>query len=165
MKGRPYTDEEIRALYRQAKHKREQIEILADLNCCTADEIRKIIFQEGGVPVPSQKSEMDTVCVYIEAGHSVEDAAAKYDLSVASINRALGQRKRRAGQKKPPAGHDPAPAPPAPSPTNEYSRIEAILETAQPDDTDRVKNYSRYLVTALADQMANKVIPPGEKEE
>lgn len=46
MSNRLYTDKEIRAEYYQAKDKKLQIKILADLNCCSAEEIRKIIFQE-----------------------------------------------------------------------------------------------------------------------
>ena len=41
-----YSDDDIRTLYRQAKNKKLQIKILADLNCCTKDEIREILFSE-----------------------------------------------------------------------------------------------------------------------
>ena len=44
------TNGEIVASYRQAKNKKEQVKILAELNCCTQDEIKKILL-EGGLDV------------------------------------------------------------------------------------------------------------------
>ena len=38
-----FTPSEIRKMYREAKNKRKQIEILADLNDCSVDEIKKIL--------------------------------------------------------------------------------------------------------------------------
>ena len=38
---------EIVRNYKQAKNKEEQIEILADINCCTQAEIRKILINAG----------------------------------------------------------------------------------------------------------------------
>ncbi len=37
------SENEIRRSYRESKSKRKQITILAELNCCTTDEIKKII--------------------------------------------------------------------------------------------------------------------------
>ena len=42
----PMTDGEIRAMYRDAKEKRAQIQILADLNATDTDTIRDILRQE-----------------------------------------------------------------------------------------------------------------------
>lgn len=44
------TNGEIIANYRQAKNKKEQLKILAELNACTQDEIKKILL-EGGLDV------------------------------------------------------------------------------------------------------------------
>lgn len=50
----PYTMEEIAAMYRDAKNKREQISILADLNLCSENEIiRKLYFM--GYEVPKEE--------------------------------------------------------------------------------------------------------------
>lgn len=39
------TDEEIRRSYRQAKNPKQQLHILADLNCCSVAEIKAIVEQ------------------------------------------------------------------------------------------------------------------------
>lgn len=44
------THGEIVASYRQAKNKKEKVKILAELNACTKDEIKKILL-EGGLDV------------------------------------------------------------------------------------------------------------------
>lgn len=36
-------NEEIKSSYRNAKHPKRQISILADLNCCSREEIEKIV--------------------------------------------------------------------------------------------------------------------------
>lgn len=36
-------NEEIKSSYRNAKHPKKQIGILADLNCCSREEIKKIV--------------------------------------------------------------------------------------------------------------------------
>lgn len=41
------SNEEIVRRYRQAKNKRQQVNILAQLNCCSKDEIIKVLKQEG----------------------------------------------------------------------------------------------------------------------
>lgn len=41
------TNNEILADFRQAKDKKAQLKILADLNCCTQDEIRKRLLEAG----------------------------------------------------------------------------------------------------------------------
>ena len=41
------TPGEIRRDYEGAKKKREQLQILADLNCCTVEKIREILIAEG----------------------------------------------------------------------------------------------------------------------
>lgn len=41
------TPNEIRRDYEAAKKKKEQLQILADLNCCTVEEIREILIAEG----------------------------------------------------------------------------------------------------------------------
>lgn len=40
--------DEIVVRYRQAKHKAEQIKILADLNVCSVDDIIRVLVNEGG---------------------------------------------------------------------------------------------------------------------
>lgn len=40
--------DEIVVRYRQAKHKGEQLNILADLNACTVDEIVNVLVEHGG---------------------------------------------------------------------------------------------------------------------
>lgn len=40
--------DEIVVRYRQAKHKGEQLKILADLNACTVDEIINVLCEHGG---------------------------------------------------------------------------------------------------------------------
>ena len=42
------TPDEIVVNYRQAKHKGQQLRILADMNCCTVDDITKILCEKGG---------------------------------------------------------------------------------------------------------------------
>lgn len=37
------TNVEIRKMYREFKNKKEQIKILAELNCCTVEEIKEIL--------------------------------------------------------------------------------------------------------------------------
>lgn len=39
----PFSDVEIRQMYREAKDKRAQIKILAEMNCTTQDRIREIL--------------------------------------------------------------------------------------------------------------------------
>ena len=151
---RPYTDEEIRASYRQAEKKKQQIEILADLNLCSVDDIREIIFQEEGKLMGAKKPDWDVVCAYIESGHGVDEAAAKYGLSVARINRTLGIRKNKAQKVA-----EPQPQPASRCIIDEYARIKAVLDMAQGDDSERVKHCFRNLVNALADQMATRAIP------
>lgn len=41
------THGEILVSYRQAKNKKEQVKILAELNACTQDEIKKILLETG----------------------------------------------------------------------------------------------------------------------
>lgn len=41
------TNNEILANFRQAKDKKEQLKILADLNCCTQEEIRQKLLEAG----------------------------------------------------------------------------------------------------------------------
>lgn len=54
MKTQSYSMEEIAVMYRDAKNKREQINILADLNLCSKNEIiRKLKFM--GFDVPQKK--------------------------------------------------------------------------------------------------------------
>lgn len=43
--------DEIVVRYRQAKHKAEQIKILADLNACGVDDIIRVLINEGGYSV------------------------------------------------------------------------------------------------------------------
>lgn len=38
-----YTDDEIRSSYRRAINQKHQLKILADLNCCSVDDIKKIL--------------------------------------------------------------------------------------------------------------------------
>ena len=42
------TPDEIVVNYRQAKHKGQQLRILADMNCCTVDDIVRILCEKGG---------------------------------------------------------------------------------------------------------------------
>ena len=42
------SNDEIVVRYRQAKHKGEQIKILADLNACTIEEILQVLVESGG---------------------------------------------------------------------------------------------------------------------
>lgn len=42
------TPDEIVVRYRQAKHKGEQLNILADLNACSVDDIVKVLVEHGG---------------------------------------------------------------------------------------------------------------------
>lgn len=42
------TPDEIVVRYRQAKDKAEQLQILADLNCCTVDGIINVLCEHGG---------------------------------------------------------------------------------------------------------------------
>lgn len=41
------TESEIVRNYREAKNKREQVNILADLNCCSKEEITEILLNNG----------------------------------------------------------------------------------------------------------------------
>ena len=41
-------NDEIVMRYRQAKHKGEQIKILAELNACTVDDILAVLVEHGG---------------------------------------------------------------------------------------------------------------------
>lgn len=41
------TEEEICRSFKEAKDHRKQVSILADLNCCSKDEIRKILMKNG----------------------------------------------------------------------------------------------------------------------
>ena len=50
------TDEEIRRNYASAKNKKTQLGILADLNCCEKDEIKRIVEH-----VPKHEVKQDTV--------------------------------------------------------------------------------------------------------
>ena len=42
------TPDEIVVRYRQAKHKGEQLNILADLNACSVDDIVNVLVEHGG---------------------------------------------------------------------------------------------------------------------
>lgn len=53
------TVEEICRNYREAKNKREQIKILADLNCTTKEEILKVLL-DCGEKVPAPKTKKST---------------------------------------------------------------------------------------------------------
>lgn len=50
------TDNEICRNYRAAKNKPEQIKILADMNCTTVDEVKKILISGGELVEEPQKS-------------------------------------------------------------------------------------------------------------
>lgn len=41
------TQDEIFAMYRDAKHKAKQIDILAELNCCSAPDIARLLHEHG----------------------------------------------------------------------------------------------------------------------
>lgn len=47
------TPDEIVVNYRQAKHKGQQLRILADMNCCTVDDIVRILCEKGGFKLES----------------------------------------------------------------------------------------------------------------
>ncbi len=55
------TNDEIVMMYREAKNKKQQIRILAELNCCSKDEILRIL-KEGNVKsteLPRQRAKKD----------------------------------------------------------------------------------------------------------
>lgn len=60
------TDEEIRRNYASAKNKKTQLGILADLNCCEKDEIKRIVEH-----VPKHEVKQDTVSHLQETQGSV----------------------------------------------------------------------------------------------
>ena len=50
------TDNEICRNYREAKNRPEQIKLLADMNCTTVDEIKKILVAKGELVVAPPKT-------------------------------------------------------------------------------------------------------------
>ena len=105
-----YTDEEIRRAYENAADKKQQVKILAELNGCTAGKIREILFGKdavsGGEVSPKNRTKefWDAVMADVDGGMSVEDAAAKYGLPKAAINRTVGIRKGNAERAATPGG-------------------------------------------------------------
>lgn len=56
------TENEILRSYNQAKDKKEQVKILADLNCCSKEDIQKILHldrKEGNKPNADKKTLLD----------------------------------------------------------------------------------------------------------
>ena len=51
-----YSTEEIVRSYREAKDPEKQIKVLADLNACTAKEIRQVLVGEGVLPRETEKA-------------------------------------------------------------------------------------------------------------
>ena len=45
--GLYYTDEDILVLYRESKNKKLELDLLADMNCCTPEEIKKALIRAG----------------------------------------------------------------------------------------------------------------------
>ena len=52
----PYTNDEIVQMYRDAKDKKKEIRILAELNCCVPQTIRRILNSEG-IKLSNRKEE------------------------------------------------------------------------------------------------------------
>ena len=76
------TDNEICRNYRAAKNKLEQIKILADMNCTTVDEIKKILISGGELVEEPQKSTRGKKLVVMPV--SVLDALA-HELDVLDV--------------------------------------------------------------------------------
>jgi len=211
--GLAYTDDEIRALFRDAKNKPEMIGILADMNLCSHERIRKIVNMEAPKvekkkyvksPVNSKET-WDLVCDYVAAGNSVADAAAAFGINETQIRRTVSIRKTHearaaakladlhtgemgeilksmASKPKQPSLFLPEPAEKAPAPVekpyvegkklkiininkqpavalkcdDDYERIRVVLELVRESDSLTVKNLTRSLAGALAEQAAVK---------
>lgn len=72
------TNEEICRSYRQAKDKQNQIQILAELNNCKANEIREILKDSGELKEENIPLTVEEICrSYREAGHNRQNQIRK----------------------------------------------------------------------------------------
>lgn len=72
------TNEEICRNYRQAKDKQNQIQILAELNNCKANEIREILKDSGELKEENIPLTVEEICrSYREAGHNRQNQIRK----------------------------------------------------------------------------------------
>ena len=85
------SDEEIRREYKAAKYKKKQIGILAQLNCCSADEIKAIVRDspQGNLKQP-QKPDVSSAML---TSMVQEKLAEKLDALDKEIRRLEGQYK------------------------------------------------------------------------